>query len=76
MTTVHNLRTGQTAEYSVGPQAAVMAAHAQFDRHDWNTWEYEQHYANQVGVTASHAPGQRTWICGDWATHEKVTPCK
>ena len=59
MTKVMDLRTGEyVAEYSCTPKEAVRAAFAQFDRKDFNTWQYAERYPitrNKHSVT-----------CGDY----------
>ena len=66
-TTVTNLSTGATREYSLAPREAVMAAFAQGSRNDWNTWAYETVY----GARVEH--GERTVICGDWCAPKEAT---
>lgn len=50
MTTyVTDLRTGKiVGSWCLSPRQAVIAAYAQRERKDYNTWEYEERYASLV----------------------------
>lgn len=62
MTTVYNVSTEQTLDYTLSPREAVMAAFAQETRKDFNTWDYEKRYGNLVRKSP------HGWVCGDfWA---------
>lgn len=41
MTTVRNLATGDEIDYSCDAKTAVVAAHEQFYKKNWNTWTYD-----------------------------------
>lgn len=61
MTTVRNLRTGKTYEYSCSPELAVVCAFEQYGRGskaNWNTSEYDRSQAKVAGTTV---------YCGDFA---------
>ncbi len=40
MTTVHRIATGETYEYTLSPEQAVIAAYEQFTCGNWRTWSY------------------------------------
>jgi hypothetical protein len=61
MTIVTNLSTGEKREYSCDSRSAVIAAYAQ-EKGDWNTWDYESNYGDQVVLA------YRFYNLGDWAT--------
>ena len=65
---VHNLVTGETAEYTISPRLAVMAAYAQ-TRGDFSTWEYERKYGKRV--QSIERGDHVTWTLGDWSVVEK-----
>ena len=58
MTTIYNLATRETRDYSCDPVRAVVAAYAQ-ERKDWNTWQYTR-YWHLVDYTRYH------YTIGDW----------
>ena len=42
---VHDLCSDTIITYDgISPKQAVIAAHAQFECKDWNTWDYEKKY--------------------------------
>ena len=57
---VLNLATGKEVEYVISPEKAVVCAHEQFTRRNWNTWDYD---FSQAVVSNSG----KTVRCGDWA---------
>jgi len=69
MVSVYNLSTGgKVAEYTCSPREAVISAYAQFEKHDRNTWDYENQYGSLV------VEGKLTIACGDYCTmNEGVT---
>lgn len=61
--TTLNLATGEERVYvGLDARRAVIAAHAQADKGDYNTWNYEHRYGGLPRV----AP-LGTWCLGDWA---------
>ncbi len=72
LTVVVNLLTLEESTYSLPPRDAVIAGHAQMEKNDWETWDYEKKYASLVKF------GQVSVICGncsallEGATHAKV----
>ncbi|MCK5547655.1 MAG: hypothetical protein KAI64_01480 [Thermoplasmata archaeon] len=58
-TRVMNLKTGKSTFYTLDPESAVIAAHAQ-SNHDNNTWDYQEGYVLDV------IHGSRTVSCGDF----------
>ena len=58
--TVMNLSTGDKQVYTCTPKEAVIAAYAQ-SFSDWNTWDYNKHYATFV------KEGNDTVACGDFS---------
>ena len=49
ITKVMDLRIGEyVGEWTLPPREAVIAAHAQLQRNDWNTWDYEKRYGHLV----------------------------
>jgi hypothetical protein len=59
-----NLATLEIVEYvgsSLTPKGAVIAAYAQKEKKDWNTWDYHTKYMHLVHE------GKRTFICGNWS---------
>ena len=65
MTTVMDLRTGEFTTFSLSPKEAVVAAYAQAERKDWNTWGYENRYAGMVKVAPSARRGVLCITCGN-----------
>jgi hypothetical protein len=62
---VMNLNTGAEYHYSgITPREAVIAAYAQGERQDWNTWDYEKKYGYLVRISRS----SRTISCGEYST--------
>lgn len=59
VTSVLNLKTGQSRVYCLPPYQAVVAAHAQMERGDYNTWSYADKYARKVKA------GAATVSCGN-----------
>ncbi len=48
-TSVMDLRVGRyVGKWSLHPREAVIAAFAQLEKKDWNTWDYEKHYSASV----------------------------
>lgn len=62
--TVMNLRTGEKQEFTCSPQEAVIAAYAQGEKHDFNTWDYQKRYSWLL----EH--GEHTVACGDYSAYE------
>jgi hypothetical protein len=62
MTTVFNLATGDEAIYSLPPFEAVVAAHEQLTRGNYNTWDYRK--PMEHGLLKI---GKLSVSCGDWA---------
>jgi len=61
-TYVLNLDTGKyIAQYSCSPRDAVIAAYAQFEKKDFNTWDYNDRYGSEVLQTA------RVIACGSYS---------
>lgn len=60
--TVLNLATGRETLYTTDPRSAVIAAYAQ-SRLDFNTWSYQERYAQLV----TFGPSGRTVACGNYA---------
>jgi hypothetical protein len=59
--TIYNLNTSQKAGiYICNPRDAVMAAYAQNEHKDFNTWAYERRYGSLVRY------GKYTISCGDY----------
>ena len=63
-TTVMDLRTGDTATYTLCPFDAVRAAHAQIERRDFNTWNYHN-YNHLIKVGRSAKDGHSIVTCGE-----------
>lgn len=59
LTAVLNLLTLEESHYSLPPRDAVIAGHAQMEKNDWQTWEYEKRYASLVKF------GQVSVTCGN-----------
>lgn len=69
MVKVFNLALGEyVAEYTCTPREAVIAAHAQLDHKDFNTWDYEKRYGHLV------KQGQFSVNVGDYSAITKQTP--
>lgn len=66
--TAHNLATGETRVYSLPPDRAVVAAHAQ-EHGDWNTWNYAR-YGSKIEYAQQHV------VCGDWAARLHFSQAK
>lgn len=60
ITRVLNLSTQQELIYTCTPIEAVMAAYAQVEKKDYNTWDYYVRYADLV------VSGKHSVSCGDW----------
>ncbi len=58
ITVVHNLSTGEKAEYTLPPHEAVVAAHEGLTKGNWNTADYDMSQATVGDLTVS---------CGDWS---------
>ena len=62
VTRVYDLRTGEiVAIYTCMPEEAVRCAFAQFEKKDFNTWDYENKYPIQYGAAKASVS------CGDYA---------
>ncbi|WP_018234366.1 hypothetical protein [Thioalkalivibrio thiocyanodenitrificans] len=61
ITRVINMSTEQELSYSLPPEKAVVCAHEQYSRRNWNTWSYDFSKA-RASVSG------RTVSCGDWVT--------
>jgi len=59
LTMVMNLSTEKKIYYSLPAEDAVMAAYAQEEKRDWDTWQYEKYQPLR-------RYGQCTVSCGDW----------
>jgi len=68
---VINLATGQCVSYSLSEKQALIAAVQQFDRKNWQTWNYPT--PDQVVFIE----GQHTIALGDWCVlkTERETAC-
>ena len=64
---VLDLNTGEVTVYTCGPFQAVIAAYAQRERRDWNTWDYSTRYGHLVTRAESRA-GFETITCGNQST--------
>lgn len=61
-TYVFNLNTGKyIALYSCSPLYAVIAAYAQFEKKDFNTWDYYDRYGSEV------VQNERVIACGNYS---------
>jgi hypothetical protein len=66
-TDVHDLREPRfLANYSLGPREAVRAAYAQFEKKDWNTWDYAKYDSLVV-------EGEFTFSCGNFVAFKDRT---
>ena len=64
MTNVLDLTTGLYTLYTLGPRDAVIAAYAQNEQRNYNTWTYDQ-YRKLVTVSESIKPGVTVVTCGN-----------
>jgi hypothetical protein len=60
VTQVFNLATGKERTYSCAPFTALVCCYAQFERKDWNTWDYAKYFM-MVDYT------RHTYLLGDWS---------
>lgn len=58
--TATNLITKETFLYVLPEKEAVIAAYAQGELRDFNTWDYERKYSHLVKES------KRGYLCGDW----------
>jgi len=70
LTAVFDLRDGSFTGYSLSPFDAVVAAHAQFELRDYNTWTYGK-YHDKVIVRDSLKPGIICVTLGNMTTLAK-----
>lgn len=61
ITRVVNMLTLEAYFYSLPPEKAVVAAHYQYERHDWNTWEYDWSLAKET---------RWFWNCGNMSCYK------
>lgn len=62
VTEVMDLRTGEyVGWWTIPPKEAVIAAYAQFEKEDYNTWLYEERYSHML------VRGRYSVACGDYA---------
>lgn len=64
MTSVFDMNTGTYTDYTLSPTEAVIAAYAQREKKDWNTWNYEK-YRPLLRVGQSTKPGIVVVSCGN-----------
>lgn len=62
LTEVTTIPSGRKQEYATDPRSAVLAAYAQNEAGDWNTWDYETKYGRFVreGDRTFHAYNEVT----------------
>ena len=61
VTRVYDLRTGELrAIYTLSPEQAVICAYAQFEKKDFNTWQYTEKYSFRYGIAKASVS------CGDY----------
>jgi hypothetical protein len=65
MILVRNLASGEELLYSCSPRQACIAAYAQCERRDFNTWDYEERYGHLVEEASL------TLIVGNWAAFKE-----
>jgi hypothetical protein len=63
MTNVLNLNTGNWTLYTLSPVEAVIAAYAQHEKRNFNTWEYGK-YAHLVSIEPSVKSRTSVVTCG------------
>ena len=61
MTRVVNMLTGDEYFYDCPPEKAVVNAHYQYEKHNWNTWEYDYSLAKETRLF---------WSCGNMGCHK------
>ncbi len=54
-----DLRTGETRSYYLSAREAVKAAYLQFEKQNYNTWEYDS-------IEVPIVYGKHTVACGDY----------
>ena len=64
MTSVFDLNAGEYSFYSLAPIEAVVAAYAQREKRDFNTWDYSR-YRSLVTVADSSKSGFSVVTCGN-----------
>ncbi len=64
MTNVLNLNTGRWTLFTLSPVDAVIAAYAQNEKLDFNTWTYDR-YAHMVKIFPSIKPDTSVVTCGN-----------
>lgn len=70
-TVVHDLRdpyNSRIAVYNLSPREAVRNAYAQFERNDWNTWDYSKYDSLVVETFRTVSCGHQAAFIGEWAT--------
>lgn len=65
MTSVFDLRTATYTDYTLSPREAVIAAYAQREKRDFNTWLYGDTYGHLVTIADSSKPGLVCVSCGN-----------
>lgn len=65
MTKAYNMREAIELEFSLPPREAVIAAYAQYNLNDYNTWDYENKYGKEVEV------GNWFFYCHDWSAKKQ-----
>lgn len=74
MTQVFDMRRGCYIAYTLSPWDAVIAAHHQYDRRNWNTWMYESMERDPVHVKTVNrrvdgVPSEVSMVsCGNFST--------
>ena len=63
---VFDLNTGTYTDYTLSPRDAVIAAYAQREKRNFNTWTYDQ-YRDLVQVIDSTKAGLTCVTCGNQA---------
>lgn len=82
MTPVFDMRTATYTDYTLSPFEAVVAAYAQREQRDFNTWTYHK-YHSKVTMTPSHLKTGVTIVtCGNQSAiavtgkeKDESTPC-
>lgn len=61
MTRVVNMLTRGEYFYDVSPEKAVVNAYYQYEKHNWNTWEYDYSLAKETRLF---------WSCGNMCCYK------
>lgn len=65
ITEVLDMNTGDKTTYTLNPFQAVIAAYAQRERQDYNTWDYHTKYSHLLTVAESARKGWEVITCGN-----------